>query len=63
MGLGIEIPVEIFIDRHGFDLPGHRCTITRVDLQVTLGVTYPENVTPSAWNCKFRDPTPRLRRQ
>src|SRR5262249_30344913 len=36
MGLGIEISIEVFIDRRGVDLPCHRCTIAGVHLQVTL---------------------------
>ena len=36
MGLGIEIPVEIFIDQRGFSLSDHRCTIAAMHRQMTL---------------------------
>ena len=35
-GLGIEISVEIFIDRHGVDLPGYRRPIAGMHLQMPL---------------------------
>src|SRR5215469_8340014 len=36
MGRGIEVPVEIFIDRHLFDVSAHRCTIAASHSQVSL---------------------------
>src|SRR5262252_3381666 len=36
MGRGIEVPVEIFIDRHLFDISAHRCTIAASHSQVSL---------------------------
>ena len=36
MGHGIKVPVEIFIDRHLFDISAHRCPVAASHSQVSL---------------------------